>query len=242
MIDTTRLRCLIVNADDFGLSPGVNRGIIQAHEHGVVTSASLMVRGPAADPAADYARSHPRLSLGLHLDLGEWRYTGEAWQPAYEVVPASDAAAVADEIERQLKGFERLVGRPPTHLDSHQHVHRSEPVLAIASRLARALGITLRDHDAAVRYCGRFYGQSDKGYAYPEGIAVEALLRILHELPSGVTELGCHPGTGSDVNSVYRDERGVECQTLCDPRVRAAIAAEGIRLCSFAEPRPARAG
>ncbi len=242
MTDTAPLRCLIVNADDFGLSPGVNRGIIQAHEHGVVTSASLMVRGPAADAAADYARSHPRLSVGLHFDLGEWRYTDGAWQPAYEVVPAADAAAVADEVARQLRVFERLLERPPTHLDSHQHVHRSEPILSLASRLALELGVTLRDHGAEVRYCGRFYGQSDKGYPYPEGISVEALLRILHELPLGVTELGCHPGTGSDVNSVYRDERAVECQTLCDARVRAAIAAEGIRLCSFAEPRPATAG
>ena len=50
---------LIVNADDFGLSEGVNRGIIEAHERGIVTSASLMVLRPAAASAADYSREDP---------------------------------------------------------------------------------------------------------------------------------------------------------------------------------------
>jgi predicted glycoside hydrolase/deacetylase ChbG (UPF0249 family) len=63
-------RCLIITADDFGRSPGVNRGIIAASEGGIVTSASLMVRWPAAAGAA-YARERPDLALGLHFDLGE---------------------------------------------------------------------------------------------------------------------------------------------------------------------------
>ena len=58
----------------FGLSEGVNRGIIRAHEQGIVTSASLMVRYPAAAEAARYALQHPRLSVGLHLDMAEWVY------------------------------------------------------------------------------------------------------------------------------------------------------------------------
>ena len=66
-------RYLIVNADDFGQSRGINRGITEAHEQGIVTSASLMVRWPAAPEAAAYARSHGSLSLGLHFDFGEWR-------------------------------------------------------------------------------------------------------------------------------------------------------------------------
>src|SRR5215469_1414329 len=95
-------RHLIVNADDFGQSRGVNRGIITAHEHGIVTSASLMVRWPAAAEAAAYARSHPALSLGLHFDLGEWICRNGTWLPLYEVVPGGDAAAVVSEIGRQL--------------------------------------------------------------------------------------------------------------------------------------------
>ena len=63
-------RVLIVNADDFGLSAGVNRGIVEAHERGIVTSASLMVRRPAAREAADYARTHPARYL---KDLPRWQ-------------------------------------------------------------------------------------------------------------------------------------------------------------------------
>ncbi len=228
-------RRLIVNADDFGLSPGVNRGIAQAHEQGIVTSASLMVRWPAAAEAAAYAREHPRLSVGLHFDLGEWTFADEAWRLVYEVAPATEPAAVQAELATQLDAFRRLMGRNPTHLDSHQHVHRAEPVRSLMVQRAREMGIVLRSFDTAVRYCGEFYGQSNKGYPYPEGISVEALLRILRDLPPGLTEMGCHPGEGDDVNTMYRHERAVECRTLCDPRVRTAIAAGGIRLCSFSD-------
>jgi chitin disaccharide deacetylase len=236
MNHTAPNRRLIVNADDFGLSPGVNRGIGEAHEHGIVTSASLMVRWPAAAEAAAYAHAHPRLSVGLHFDLGEWTFADDVWRLLYEVVPADKADAVEAELARQLESFRRLMRRDPTHLDSHQHVHRSEPVGSIVLHAAREIGIVVRSFNPAVRYCGQFYGQSDKGFPYPEGISVEALLKILHELPTGFTEMGCHPGESDDVNSIYRHERAVECQTLCDPRIRAAIVAEGIRLSSFSDP------
>lgn len=72
-------KVLIVNADDFGQSPDINRGVIEAHEKGIVTSASLMVRWPAAAEAVDYVAAHPELSLGLHLDLAEWAYQEEQW-------------------------------------------------------------------------------------------------------------------------------------------------------------------
>ena len=69
-------RVLVVNADDYGRTEGVNRGIIEAHERGIVTSASLMVRWPAAREAAAYVRGGWRLGLGLHVDLGEWVFRG----------------------------------------------------------------------------------------------------------------------------------------------------------------------
>ena len=108
------MKRLIVNADDFGRSPGINRGIIAAHERGIVTSASLMVRWPAAAEAAAYARAQPRLSLGLHLDLCEWEYRGEAWQFVYKVADTEDAAAVAREVDRQIELFRWLTGQKPT--------------------------------------------------------------------------------------------------------------------------------
>ena len=108
-------RYLIVNADDFGLSEGVNRGIIRAHEQGILTSASLMVRWPAAAEAARYAAQHPRLSVGLHLDLAEWVYRDDQWVPRYQVVPPDDA-------ERGGRG-----GRAPARRVSSAARERSHP-------------------------------------------------------------------------------------------------------------------
>src|SRR5206468_8347237 len=88
---------LIVNADDFGQSPGINAGVIRAHEDGVVTSASLMVRWDAAADAAAYARAHPQLGVGLHVDLGEWTYGPEGWRAEYVVADSGDPAAVRSE-------------------------------------------------------------------------------------------------------------------------------------------------
>jgi len=232
---TSSLRYLIVNADDFGLSSGVNRGIIRAFEEGIVTSTSLMVRSPAAVEAVAEVRGRPRLSLGLHIDLGEWTYSEGEWHLTRAVIPAGDAAAAAREVAAQLQTFRRLVGRDPTHLDSHQHVHREEPVHAAVASMAAELGVVLRDESPHVRYCGNFYGQSDKGYPHPQGISVESLLTVLHDLRPGVTELGCHPADKADTDSVYNRERVDECRALCDPRVRAALAAEQIVLCSFAD-------
>src|SRR5215470_4057612 len=101
----TAKRYLIVNADDFGQSHSVNGGIMEAHERGIVTSASLMVRWPAASEAATYAQQHPRLSVGLHVDLGEWACQEGVWSAVYEVTPTKDAAAVRTEVARQLTEF-----------------------------------------------------------------------------------------------------------------------------------------
>lgn len=227
-------RYLIANADDFGLSPGVNRGIIQAHEKGIVTSASLMVRRPAASGAAAYSRKHPSLSLGIHVDLGEWVYRDGDWVPLYRVVPLEDIAAVADEVSRQLATFRHLTGRDPTHINSHQHVHLREPARSFLVEIARKIGVPLRQCSPEVRYCGDFYGQTAEGSPIPDVISVDGLLRILATLPPGFTELACHPGEGNDVETVYRSERMQEVRTLCDPRVRAAIETMRIQLCSFA--------
>jgi predicted glycoside hydrolase/deacetylase ChbG (UPF0249 family) len=225
-------RYLIVNADDFGQSPGVNRGIIQCFEEGIVTSASLMVRWPAAAAAAEYARNRPELSVGLHVDLGEWACRGGEWVRIYTVVPEDDAAAVADEVARQLALFRTLVGHGPTHLDSHQHVHRAGPVRPVVCQAGRTLGVPVR-HFSAVHYCGDFYGQTKEGLTYPEGLGAERLIETVAALPAGITELGCHPGLGDDVESMYRTERTLEQATLCDPRIREALAKERIELRSF---------
>jgi predicted glycoside hydrolase/deacetylase ChbG (UPF0249 family) len=234
-VKTKPTRYLIVNADDFGLSEGVNKGIIEAAEHGILTSASLMVRQPAAAAAAAYARVNQGISVGLHLDLGEWVYQNGEWVPLYSVVATNDAHSVRLEVERQLSIFEKLLGRKPTHLDSHQHVHRQEPANSIVAEAARRLDVPLRDVTRGVRYCGDFYGQTGEGEPFHEALTVEGLKKILASLPEGVTELGCHPGYGEGLATVYRQERAIEVKVLCSQEIREALDTMGIRLHSFAD-------
>jgi predicted glycoside hydrolase/deacetylase ChbG (UPF0249 family) len=235
-------RRLIVNADDFGLSPGVNRGIIAAHECGIVTSTSLMVRAPAADDAAAYARAHPRLSVGLHVDLGEWAFRGGTWVELYRVVDLEDDAAVEAEVMRQLDCFRGLVGRDPTHLDSHQHVHRQGAARRVVTAAGERLGVAVRHETPGVAHCGDFYGQDGEGHPYPDLISADALIAVLRRLGPGVTELGCHPGEGELPDTMYVSERAREVKTLCDQRVREAVLSLGIELISFHEfHRPAPA-
>jgi len=229
-------RRVVVNADDLGRSAGINRGIVQAHERGIVTSASLMVRWPAAGEAAAYARAHAGLSVGLHLDLGEWVFRGGRWSVVYEVVSPGDGQAVAAEAERQLAAFQALLGRDPTHLDTHQHVHLEEPARSVAAALGLGLGVPVRHLDTRVRYCGDFYGQTGTGEPLPDRVTAAALVEALAAVEPGTTELACHPSLADDHGSLYAVERRLEVEALCDPRVRAAVSDTGIELRSFADP------
>lgn len=210
------MRYLIVNGDDFGMSPGVSHGIVEAHRRGILTSTSLMVNRPAAVAAAALARETPSLSVGLHLELES--ATG-----------AGARAAVRAQVDR----FEHLMGGPPTHLDSHHDVHRNPSVLPHVFEFAGQLGIPVRGH-SPVALLHKFYGRWG-GESHPEQVGVASLLGMLEtEVGEGVTELICHPGCPeADLASSYALERECELQTLCDPRVRQALERAGIRLVGY---------
>jgi predicted glycoside hydrolase/deacetylase ChbG (UPF0249 family) len=108
--------------------------------------------------------------------------------------------------------------------------------------LGRALGIPVRDCAPGVAFLGDFYGQTPHGEALPDAIGVESLLRLLKVLPVGITELVCHPAVEPEPDSTYSVERPQELETLCDPRVKAGIEAEGIELRSFADLGAAAGG
>jgi predicted glycoside hydrolase/deacetylase ChbG (UPF0249 family) len=225
-------RTLIVNADDFGLSRGLDDGVVRAHREGILTSASLMVHQPAAAHAAQFAQT---IDLGLHLDLGEWVFRGGEWIQQYERVSLQDRVAVEREIRRQLGLFEQLTGMQPSHLNSHQHIHLQEPLRSVAKQIADEVGVPLRGIARGFHYCGAFYGQSGRGFPCVDAISATSLVKLLATLPPGITELGCHPGNDDALDSVYCVERSIEVATLCDPRVRRAIEDAGIRLATFRE-------
>ena len=227
---------LIVNADDFGVSPMVSSAIVRAHIDGIVTSTSLMVRSPFAHDAVALWRQQPRLGLGLHLDLGEWMLRDGEWKPLYTVVDIDDPEQVRRETERQLDMFIEITGRTPTHIDSHQHIHRGEPVLTVARRLGERLDVPVRHLRFGPHYHGDFYGQDSNGAVRPGWISAEALIELIERLPAGVNEIACHPGERADsvlASTMYREERALELEALCDTRVRATIDRLGIVLRSF---------
>jgi predicted glycoside hydrolase/deacetylase ChbG (UPF0249 family) len=211
------MRYLIVNADDFGACSGVNRGIVEAHRRGIVTSASLMVERSGAPEAATLAAECPELGVGLHVVLDG----------------ATDPFRCHTAIEAQLECFEELLRRPPTHLDSHHDVHARPELLPAFRRVCRRHRIPLRAY-SPVRSCRRFYGQWG-GQSHPEQISVASLIRILeHDLSDGVTELSCHPGCPDPaLASAYAAEREHELHTLCDVRVRHFLDQAGVTLIHF---------
>ena len=149
-------RAVIINADDFGFAPGVNRGIVEAHEAGTLSSASMMVNTPAFGEAASLVRDRvPALGVGLHVNLiagrplslvptladprtGQFYSLGElARRAAIGRVSASD---VRRECDAQLAALV-AEGIRITHLDSHRHTHALPGVLAAVLASARAVGV-----------------------------------------------------------------------------------------------------
>jgi predicted glycoside hydrolase/deacetylase ChbG (UPF0249 family) len=218
------MKYLIVNGDDFGASRGINRGIVEAHRRGILTSTSLMVDTPWSEEAALLSRTVPHLSVGLHIHL-----TTQAKYPTSS--PDDDDCRA--ELSRQLSRFQELMGRSPTHLDSHHNIHRQPRLLPHFLDLARQYGLPLREH-CPVRYFSKFYGQWG-GETHLKQISVESLVRMLEiEVQEGITELSCHPGyVDTDFSSRYSAERETEVRTLCDPIIRQVLAEESIQLVSF---------
>lgn len=142
---------VIVNADDFGISPGANRAILRAHREGILTSASLMVGAPAATAAIEAARSTPTLGVGLHLTLACGRCTSPPKTISGLVDPAGqfdDQPAraglryylrrrwhplIKQEMDAQFRAF-AATGLPMDHLNGHLHFHLHPTVFGLIRR------------------------------------------------------------------------------------------------------------
>jgi predicted glycoside hydrolase/deacetylase ChbG (UPF0249 family) len=128
------------------------------------------------------------------------------------------------------------MGRTPTHVDSHRHVHRVPQVRPLLEELVRPLGVPLRAC-GPVRFVGGFYAQWEWKVTNLAYVSVEFLQELLvQHVQPGWTEFSCHPGyVTPDYEAVYLAEREAEVRTLTDPRVRETIEALGIRLASYAD-------
>ena len=136
---------LVVNADDFGYTPDVNDGIVEAHREGILTATTLMANGEAFEHAASLARATPTLDIGCHVVLvgGRSLVTGKdlpATAGRLIIALAQREIPVYKELRAQV---ERIVqaGIRPTHLDTHKHTHLAPPVLDAVARVAEEFGI-----------------------------------------------------------------------------------------------------
>ena len=148
------MRNLIVNADDLGWSEGVNRGIAEAHRHGIVTSTSVLANGAAFVLAVELARTTPGLGVGVHLNLSDGPPAAEpetvtsllsdsgefAGSPESLLLRIARRSVDLGEVEREWDAQiskVREAGISPTHLDGHKHVHMLPGLFEIALRLAK---------------------------------------------------------------------------------------------------------
>lgn len=152
------MKRLVVNADDFGMAEGINRGIAEAHQHGILTSATLVANGEAFDSAVAQACGHPRLGVGVHLNLTQGKpvcappqvpslidQQGRFFRgPLALLRSILLGTARLSEIERELAAqIEKVrnAGIDITHLDAHKHVHMLPGIFPSVVRLAKQHGI-----------------------------------------------------------------------------------------------------
>jgi chitin disaccharide deacetylase len=249
-------RLLIVNADDFGRSAGVDDGILRAHREGIVTSTTLMTNAPSTPHAAAIARATPALGVGVHLVLTYGRPLsnparirslvrddGSFWRPGELLARSIDRAEALTEYRAQFARARELIGREPTHVDTHHWVH-DHPALSWAlSELARETGAAARAHTPEQRdeYRAKGVRTPDhfiREFQHPGHIALADLLALLSRLEDGVTELMCHPGEPDPelaATSAYARERPLELAVLTDPSVRSALERDRVALSTFAD-------
>jgi chitin disaccharide deacetylase len=139
------LKQLVTNADDFGFTPDVNEGIVEAHRHGILTATTLMANGAAFDDAVRLARQTPTLDIGCHLVL-----IGGGSIVDRKALPASVPQLLGALATRQIRPYDELkaqvqkildAGIRPTHLDTHKHTHLAPPVLDAVACLAEEFDI-----------------------------------------------------------------------------------------------------
>ncbi len=246
------MRRLVVNADDFGLTDGICRGIVYAMDHGVVRATTAMTRPPgAADRIAAHAGA---LSgrMGVHFQL-----TGghPPCLPPGEVPTLVTPEGVfarkrmdigevsADELRREWRAqleFMRSRGVEPSHMDTHHHVHKRPDVFPVYLEFARELGIPARatnpDMAAALRAAGVPCADAFITHFFGEDLSPERFLDLVAaafaDLPdTAVVELMCHPGhSDAELSAItaYSAAREREIAVLTSAEVRWGLGEMGI--------------
>lgn len=248
------MKLLIVNADDFGLSPGVNYGIIEAHRHGLVTSTTAMMNAGGIEHAAEISADYPLLGVGLHFVLSYGRplsampslvREGHLGKWVWEVAKQGSLADedIVAELHQQFDRFVSLFGRQPTHIDSHHHVHFVPQVWQHVSDFARKKGVPVRLDWQAIRQ-QNIPVQGVRGVErfindfYAENVSDRFVLEALRRATLGdeqSVELMCHPAfiDKTGMASSYCFPRLDELEVLTSPALQRAVVELGFRLGTY---------
>jgi hopanoid biosynthesis associated protein HpnK len=204
------LRRLIINADDFGLTSGVNRAIVEAHQQGVVTSATLMANSRAFDEAAAMAKRNPTLAVGCHVvlvdgfpvsapsnipsllgqDSARFRAKLGQFVRAGRKVTSADIEAEATAQIRKIQA----AGVTVSHLDSHKHTHMFPAVTGSTLRAAKACGVaTIRNPFERARF--RFF--KDRRNLWTRYVQVRMLHLLARRFRRQVHDAGLHTTHGT---------------------------------------------
>lgn len=204
------MKYLIVNADDFGYSPGVNRGIAEAHEHGIVTSTSVMVDSVAAQEASQLSK-YPELAVGLHY------------------VP-ENTGDIDTELNRQIDAFMDIVGANPSHIDIHKVRHDDIELKNKVIEFAQTYGIPAR-YSGKAKFIDSFFGPHANG-----DVSVAQLKKSIDEATDEINELMCHVGHCDEYlrsHSSYNDLREEELKSVCNEEIKSYVSSKGLALTNW---------
>jgi len=242
---------IIFNADDYGFSKGINLGIIDAYENGVVRSATMMANMPGFEHGVSLWKSSAGLKIGAHLVLttgpslgGPYKtITDNAGNFLNQTVIVQRARALELDLSEIKKEFtlqiERILaaGVPITHFDGHHHVHSLPGVIDVVIKLAKKYGVTVRAFDNTLVDCPGILPPAFDGTFYGEAATLGHLEHILSNC-SEDTEIMCHPGYVDGYlysRSTYNICRVKELLVLTDPQAKALVEKYGHVLSSFAD-------
>lgn len=228
---------LIVNADDFALTSGISRAIVEAHQKGIVTSTTILGNcdEKLLEEAVELSRQNPELGIGAHLVLTTRKPLLEDHKTLvdelgnFELNENADLDEIYEEWKAQiirLKEHFKL-----THIDSHHHVHLREELKPIAIRLSKEFKLPMRsDVDNFP-----FGIKVDAGF-YRDSVSVDYIKEAC-EKEKGLLEIMVHPGYADDTFlqeiSSYSLPRQKELEVLCDDSLKEFIEENNIELVNY---------
>ena len=251
------MKQLIINADDCDLTAGETRGILLAHDRGMVTSTTLMMNLPLSERTVKELKKRKSLGLGVHLNVTFGKPLAKPSQissllksggifrrPDDYQKKAPQVKDVVREYETQIKLFENRFGRNPDHLDTHHHLHDRPVFFKALASVAGKRKLPIRRSKLFQELPSReTSGLKTTDYLFGN-LAAQFLWEagpfggVVENLPEGTSEIACHPGfydTDLVRVSSLRRMREVELKLFSDAKLRKRLAGLGIELVRFSQ-------